>query len=61
MKPKPTDRPNNRRPSKGLTEAELLVKGPQALFEAMRDRALADGVSVREVWRRAALAYIARG
>lgn len=61
MKRKTDGRKNNSRPNTGLTEAQLLVKGPEELFEQMKERAAADGVSVREVWRRAAAAYIARG
>lgn len=52
--PKSDERRPRGRPSKGLTQGEVLVKGPLELMERMQDYAKAEGISVREAWRRAA-------
>lgn len=47
-------RRNNSRPSKGLTEGQVLVKGPAELIDGMKAYAEKHGISVREAWRKAA-------
>jgi hypothetical protein len=42
------------RPSNGLTEVALVIRGPAALFGAASRRAKAEGISASEWWRRAA-------
>lgn len=46
------------RPSQGLTEAAVLVKGPALLLSAVAARAERDGIEIREAWRRAARAWL---
>ncbi len=53
-KRKNTARPNNGRPSKGLTEGQVLVKGPAEVIDGMKAYAEKQGISVREAWRKAA-------
>lgn len=47
-------RKNNSRPSKGLTEGQVLVKGPAELIDGVKAYAEQHGISVREAWRKAA-------
>lgn len=47
-------RRNNSRPSKGLTEGQVLVKGPAELIDGVKAYAEQHGISVREAWRKAA-------
>lgn len=42
------------RPSSGLAQDTVLVSGPAVLLAAVEQAAQAEGVSVREWWRRAA-------
>lgn len=51
-------RRNNGRPTTGMTEDRQLITGPRATFEAMRLQAQNEGVSISEIWRRAARKYL---
>lgn len=55
--PQPSNNPKGR-PSKGLTEARVLVTGPKALLDAVEEQAASEGVTTRETWRRAARHYL---
>ena len=48
------------RPTKGLTDVAINLTAPRELAEAVRSLADAEGVKVREIWRRAAAEYVAR-
>lgn len=60
-KRKNTARPNNGRPSKGLTEGQVLVKGPTDVINGMKAYARKHGISVREAWRKAAELLLSAG
>jgi len=53
-RPKGAEKRKVGRPDTGLTEDKLLVTGPRLLLGAARLAAVAEGVSEREWWRRAA-------
>ena len=47
------------RPSYGVSEAIVPpIKAPQALVDAMRERAERDGITTSEAWRRAAREWL---
>lgn len=56
MAPKKNKKSNNPagRPSEDLSEGSVLVTGPVALLDGVKNAAKREGVSVREWWRRAA-------
>lgn len=49
------------RPNTGLTEAQVLVKGPAELIEAVELYAEKHEISVREAWRKAAELLLLEG
>ncbi len=51
-------RVNNGAPDRGLTEAVQLVRGSKLLIEGMRKRAVAEGVGIVALWRKAAERYL---
>ena len=53
-------RANNGAENRGLTEGQVLVKGPAELIDGMAELARSRGEKVRKVWRDAAEAYLAR-
>lgn len=46
------------RPSQGLSEATVLVRGPALLLAAVEQRAAQEGVSTSEAWRMAARVWL---
>lgn len=47
-------KPLRGRPSHGLSEVSIMVRGPAFLFGAAAEMAAAQGISTSEWWRRAA-------
>ena len=54
MSKKTDGRKTNGRPNTGLTEAQVLVKGPAELLEAVEAYAVKHKISTRQAWRLAA-------
>lgn len=48
------EKPTTGRPNTGLTEAQVLVKGPAELIAAVEAYAAKHEISVRQAWRLAA-------
>jgi len=57
-KKKKDGRANNGSESKGLGEDAVLVRGPAALLEAMRQHAERNGQPASYVWRKAAELFL---
>lgn len=56
---RPSNNPDGR-PSNGLSEVEVRVRGPKGLLEAMARIAELRNLSVAEVWRQAARLYLGK-